>query len=78
MEPARQIRKIITLNQVNVVVAFDIFSFFYIWYALYKIQVRPKVYISIHNVRYRNYKHFFQNLTLARFLSGEEKIHLSL
>ena len=72
MQPALQIRKIIIENQINSIMAFDIFSFFYIWYALRKIQPKPKIFISIHNSKFKNYKDLLKNITITRFLSGKE------
>lgn len=72
MQPASQIRRIILDNKIDTVIAFDIFSFFYVWYALKRIRPKPKVFISIHNIKFRNYKYLLQNLIYARLLSGNE------
>ena len=74
MQPAREIRKIIKNDLINVVVGFDIFCFFYIWVALLWIQPKPKIFISIHNMTFRNSKHFLQNLIISRLLSDKDVI----
>jgi glycosyltransferase involved in cell wall biosynthesis len=74
MQPAQQLREIILHNKIDAIIAFDIFSFFYVWYALKikRIRAKPKVFISIHNIKFKNYKHLLQNLIYARLLSGDE------
>lgn len=72
MRPALQIRKIILSDRIDTVVGFDIFSFFYIWFALRNVRCKPKIFISIHNFKYGNYKRLVQNLIYARLLSGRE------
>lgn len=72
LRPALQIREIIHQGQIDSILAFDIFSFFYIWYALRKIPSKPKVFISIHNAKFNNYKDLVKNFIIARLLSGKE------
>lgn len=73
MHPALQIRKIIIEIQINTIMAFDIFSFFYVWYALRNIETKPNIFISIHNSHFKNYKDLLKNIAITRILSGEEK-----
>ena len=47
MQPAWQIRKIILEQQIDVIMAFDLFSYFYIWMALQGFSTKPKIYIKI-------------------------------
>lgn len=72
MGPARELRQIILNQQIDVIIAFDIFSFFYTWMALLGIRSRPKIFISIHNTKFKSYRHWFQNFIYARLLSKNE------
>jgi glycosyltransferase involved in cell wall biosynthesis len=73
MRPAQQIRQIIIENQIDTVIAFDLLSFFYIWYAFLRIPLKPRIYISLHSTTPKNLKHFLQTMLVLRLLSGEEK-----
>jgi len=72
MRPARELREMIRNKQIDVIIAFDIFSFFYAWLALWGIQSRPRIFISIHNTRFKSYRHWLQNFIYARLLSANE------
>jgi glycosyltransferase involved in cell wall biosynthesis len=73
MRPAQQIRQIIIKNQIDTVIAFDLFSFFYIWYAFLRIPLKPRIYISLHSTTPKNLKHLLQSMLYVRLLCGEEK-----
>ena len=70
--PARELQRIIVNQRIDTIIAFDIFSFFYIWLALRGTQSRPKIFISIHNIRFRSYRHWLQSVIYARLLTGKE------
>jgi glycosyltransferase involved in cell wall biosynthesis len=72
--PASQIRKLILESQIDTVVGFDLFSYFYIWRALAGISHKPKIFLPIHNFRAKTLRQVIQNIVYARLLSGTEKI----
>jgi len=72
LKPAFQIRKIINENKITSIVAQDIFSFFFVWLALCGIRIKPKIFISIHNSKFNNFKDLLKNFAIARLLSGDE------
>jgi glycosyltransferase involved in cell wall biosynthesis len=71
---SKDIRQIINDGQIDTVLAFDLFSYFYVWIALQGIKIRPKIFISIHSTIFRNYKQLIQALLYARLLS--EDVHI--
>ena len=77
MAPARELHKMILNKQIHAIIAFDIFSFFYVWMALWGIRSRPKIFISIHNIRFKSYRHWLQSFIYARLLS-ENEVFLSV
>lgn len=72
LRPAFQLRKIVVQDEIDSILIQDIFSFFYIWLALWGIRAKPKVFISIHNSRFNSFKDLLKNLLIARLLSGRE------
>jgi glycosyltransferase involved in cell wall biosynthesis len=72
MGPARQIRRIIIENQIDTVIAFDLFSFFYVRHALLRIPLKPRIFISLHSTVQKNLKQVLQGMIYARLLSGKE------
>lgn len=74
MQPAHRIRQFIIKEQIDTVIALDLYCFFFVWYALLIIQFKPKVFISLHATKSRDFKHFLQSMIYVRLLSREEQI----
>jgi glycosyltransferase involved in cell wall biosynthesis len=72
LSPARELHTMIRTKRIQAIIAFDIFAFFYAWMALWRIRPRPKIFISIHNMQFKTYRHWLQNFIYARLLSGNE------
>ena len=77
MGPAWGLNMIILEEQIDTILAFDIFSFFYAWISLWGVRSRPKIFISIHNTKYKSFRHWLQNFIYARLLS-EQEVFLSV
>ena len=74
LRPARQIRHTIATNDIDAVIAFDLFSYFYVRVALLGISPRPGILVSLHSTAPKSLKHFLQSMTYARLLSGNVKL----
>ena len=72
LKPAQQIRNIIIEKQIDTIILFDLFSYFYIWCAFLRIPLKPRIFISLHYTNLNNRKHFLQSMVYVRLLSGEE------
>ena len=73
MQPAQRIRQFIVENQIDTVIVFDLFCFFYIWCAFLRVPLKPRIFISLHATIPKNLKSLLQGVIYARLLSGEEK-----
>jgi glycosyltransferase involved in cell wall biosynthesis len=74
MKPAQQIRWIIIDKQIDVIIAFDLFSYFYIWNASLRITRKPRFLISLHSTNPKNLKHLLQSMFYVRLISKEAKL----
>lgn len=75
LNPSKKLSEIINTYQIDMIVCFGMFEFFFIKLSLRKSSTAPLIFISIHSsefVRRRHLRHF-QNWLYARFLNGRER-----
>jgi glycosyltransferase involved in cell wall biosynthesis len=73
LRPAKQIQHVVLDSHIDIIIVFDVFSYFYAWKALSGSRAKPKIFISIHETLFINFKNYFQNFIYTRLLSGNEK-----
>ena len=73
LTPAREIRRIIRESDIDVVLCFGLYEFFFAHLAVKKLRKSPRIVISIHNTRLASLKKHLQHWMYARFLDGSER-----